>query len=274
MVTWSLYGSIYFAGLLHQARIRRLENFHRLAEPIHKRSLPRLACLQSQNELPSPTTSRPLLGKRESQPLPAYRRYMSSKSRPANISPNVNTVPDPEGILNDAAITLSRLLDASNAPSGLFGRYAMGILHMARPTLDIDCIAGCSKNQIIGLVDRTGKFKVVSQDRSDYAIFKWSDHKERNHRIIGEVFCEKFPGAMISTIWSGWGDFYHLYIQNRSNELNLEQVGQALKRYPTLDLLFRLVDVGVDAAKDAAHHLSLPPVAVQVAGEVQAAILG
>ena len=64
------------------------------------------------------------------------------------------------------------------------------------------------------------------------------------------------------------------YIRSRANELDLQTMGLAMKRYLALELLFRRLGVDVEAAKRAAEHLDPEKITSMPLGEVQRGLLG
>lgn len=102
--------------------------------------------------------------------------------------------------LNDAAISLHRVLSQNNVHFGVFGGYAIGVLGGARESKDIDCIASVSKQQIIDLLDGKDGFISVPQSRQDYVAFLWADKPDRSNAVLVEIFCEQFMGEVIFPI--------------------------------------------------------------------------
>ena len=96
--------------------------------------------------------------------------------------------------LNDAAISLHRVLNGASVRFGIFGGYAISVLGGFRESKDIDCIASTSKQQIIDLLDGHDGFEAVPQGRQDYVAFLWSDKPDHSNSVLVEVFCEKFAG--------------------------------------------------------------------------------
>lgn len=99
--------------------------------------------------------------------------------------------------LNDAAISLHRVLSQNNVRFGIFGGYAIGVLGGARESKDIDCIASVSKQQIVALLDGKDGFTAVPQSRQDYVAFLWSDKPDRSRAVLVEIFCEQFSGEIM-----------------------------------------------------------------------------
>lgn len=99
--------------------------------------------------------------------------------------------------LNDAAISLHRVLTRHNVHFGIFGGYAIGVLGGARESKDIDCVASVSKQQIIALLDGKDGFSAMPQSRQDYVAFVWSDKPDRRRAVLVEIFCEQFAGEFI-----------------------------------------------------------------------------
>ncbi|KAK6222222.1 hypothetical protein QIS74_04477 [Colletotrichum tabaci] len=103
-----------------------------------------------------------------------------------------------QGRLNDAAITLHRVLRQEGISFGIFGGYAIGAIGGVRESKDIDCLASVSKDQIIRVLNSREGFQAIPQSRQDYVAFLWSDHADRRNAVLVEIFCEKFPGAQFS----------------------------------------------------------------------------
>lgn len=96
--------------------------------------------------------------------------------------------------LNDAAISLHRILRANHVSFGIFGGYAISAIGGSRESKDVDCLAAISKEQAIKLLDGHGGFTVIPQTRQDYVAFFWSDREDKGNAVLVEIFCEKFPG--------------------------------------------------------------------------------
>jgi len=96
--------------------------------------------------------------------------------------------------LNDAAITLSRILHEAGTKHGVFGGFAIGSLGGPRETKDIDCIASVSKQQVIQLLNGKQGFHFIDQARDDYVAFLWSDKPDRQNAVLVEIFVEQFQG--------------------------------------------------------------------------------
>lgn len=103
-----------------------------------------------------------------------------------------------QGRLNDAAITLHGILSRQGIDFGIFGGYAIGTMGGARESKDIDCLASVTKEQIISLLDNKEGFQAISQSRQDYVAFLWSDRADRSHAVLVEIFCEQFPGELLT----------------------------------------------------------------------------
>jgi hypothetical protein len=99
--------------------------------------------------------------------------------------------------LNDAAISLHRILSRHHVHSGIFGGYAIGVLGGARESKDIDCIASISKEEVISLLDGKEGFTAVPQTRQDYVAFLWSDKPDGRQAVLVENFCEQFTGKIL-----------------------------------------------------------------------------
>lgn len=97
--------------------------------------------------------------------------------------------------LNDAAISLHRVLSQNNVRFGIFGGYAIGVYGGVRESKDIDCIASVSKEQIIDLLHGKQGFTVIPQARQDYVAFLWTERADGRNAVLVEIFCEQFPGT-------------------------------------------------------------------------------
>ncbi|EFE44409.1 hypothetical protein TRV_00825 [Trichophyton verrucosum HKI 0517] len=97
--------------------------------------------------------------------------------------------------LNDAAISLHRVLSAHGVKFGIFGGYAVAALGGPRESKDVDCLACVNKDQILNILDGKSGFVAVPQSRRDYVAFLWSDKPTRERAVLVEIFCEGFPGA-------------------------------------------------------------------------------
>lgn len=96
--------------------------------------------------------------------------------------------------LNDAAIALCDILEAADIKHGIFGGFAIGTLGGPRESKDIDCLAAISKPEIVALLDGTDGFTVLSQARTDYVAFLWSEKVDRSQAVLVEIFVEDFKG--------------------------------------------------------------------------------
>ncbi|KAJ5679400.1 hypothetical protein N7462_007644 [Penicillium macrosclerotiorum] len=98
--------------------------------------------------------------------------------------------------LNDAAISLHRVLRRNKVSFGIFGGYAIGVLGGTRESKDIDCLASASKEQIISMMDKKDGFVLIPQCRQDYVAFFWCGNPpEDRYPVLVEIFCERFPGS-------------------------------------------------------------------------------
>lgn len=70
--------------------------------------------------------------------------------------------------LNDAAITLYKVLTQENINFGIFGGYAIGAIGGVRESKDVDCLASTSKEEIVQLLDGKEGFVAIPQTRTDY----------------------------------------------------------------------------------------------------------
>ncbi|KAG4430177.1 hypothetical protein IFR05_014336 [Cadophora sp. M221] len=55
--------------------------------------------------------------------------------------------------LNDAVMSLSRVLSDAGIKFGIFGGYAIAVLGGQRESKDIDCVAALSKQAAVNLLD-------------------------------------------------------------------------------------------------------------------------
>ena len=97
--------------------------------------------------------------------------------------------------LNDAAITLDRVLAAANVKYGIFMGYAISSLGGPRESKDVDCLASASKQQIVALLDGKNGFKYINQARTDYVAFFWSDKPKDPRAVLVEIFVDQFQGT-------------------------------------------------------------------------------
>ena len=102
--------------------------------------------------------------------------------------------------LNDAAISLSRVLDMSHITFGIFGGYAIAAHGGQRESKDIDCLAAVSKQTILSLLDGKQGFVAVPQTREDYVAFLWSDKPNReNMRCLWRFSANNFLVSVSGT---------------------------------------------------------------------------
>ncbi|KAI9676671.1 MAG: hypothetical protein M1829_002989 [Trizodia sp. TS-e1964] len=100
--------------------------------------------------------------------------------------------------LNDAAIALSRALNAANIKYGIFGGHAISALGGPRVSKDLDCIASLGKEDAIRILDQSFGFRYVDQSREDYVAFLWSDLPGNENPVLVEIFPVVFPGSKFS----------------------------------------------------------------------------
>lgn len=107
--------------------------------------------------------------------------------------------------LNDAAICLHAILAKQKINFGIFGGYAVSSLGGPRESKDIDCLVAIDKANILKILDGQGipgrgNFAAINQTRQDYVAFFWTSEKDakKNHSVLVEIFCEKFPGMLNS----------------------------------------------------------------------------
>ena len=69
-------------------------------------------------------------------------------------------------------------------------------------------------------------------------------------------------------------DRYGNVIQARKENLNLQYIGLAMKRYPELELLFRRLEIDLTRAREAARDLDPSRLPAPAPGDVQRGLLG
>ncbi|KAJ4179365.1 hypothetical protein NW759_017300 [Fusarium solani] len=179
-----------------------------------------------------------------------------------------------QGRLNDAAIALHGILSGEGIDFGIFGGYAIGTMGGTRESNDIDCLASVTKEQIISLLDNKEGFQAISQNRAQYSTM---DVPRSVIPIEGlslgqgsSFFLDPFypfKGKLRAAATRGkfhdsadlrmLGGKYKSVIESRAQELNVQYIGLALKRYPELERLFQQLGIDVEQAKHATKDLDL-----------------
>lgn len=81
--------------------------------------------------------------------------------------------------LNDAAITLGRILDPQGVQFGIFGGGAIAMLGGPRASKDLDVIVvQIQKDTLVRMIDGRGGFRFLNNSRNDVAIFIWNDRND------------------------------------------------------------------------------------------------
>ena len=84
-----------------------------------------------------------------------------------------------------------------------------------------------NKQRLVALLGARPDFTVVLQTREDYVAFLWC-HNATARAVLVEEFPSEFPGEQSP----------HDEIHQKKDQLRLEYVGLAVKRYPELSFLF------------------------------------
>ncbi|KAI9667132.1 MAG: hypothetical protein M1831_001309 [Alyxoria varia] len=218
-----------------------------------------------------------------------------------------------QGRLNDAAIALTRILRSHGIAFGMFGGGAVAILGGPRESKDLDILAVCSsKRTLVQYVNGKEGFRFTGNTREDLATFLWSDNPNTQQWVLVEVFlCNSqirrpnqmnirgealgngstflldpvylFKGKLRACANRdkfsdasdlGWLEsHFRQELQNHRNNINLRQVGVALKRYPHLSHVFQRIGLDLERAQQAASRDSISRVEQHYVGDVQRGLL-
>ncbi|RYO85722.1 hypothetical protein DL766_009367 [Monosporascus sp. MC13-8B] len=198
--------------------------------------------------------------------------------------------------LNDAAIALHRVLSRERINFGIFGGYAIGAIGVSARGFQ----AISQSRQ-----DYVAFFWSDRPDRKNAVLVEIFCEKFPGARYsMANVQCRSVPvrGLSLGQGTSSFLDPFYLFkgkvraaatrakfhdsadlrmlasryasaIKSRTNELNLEYVGLAIKRYIELGRLIQQLGVDVEKAKRAAKHLDLNKLPPPAPGDVQRGLL-
>ncbi|MCJ1475796.1 hypothetical protein MMC13_004460 [Lambiella insularis] len=207
--------------------------------------------------------------------------------------------------LNEAAIQLHKVLDEVHIKHGIFGGNAIGVLGGPRESKDIDCLAATSKLAAIALLDGKSGFQCVSQSRTDYVAFLWSEQFPEARYGMQNVAPEpktvsgqQSPSGMVSLfnpiyLFKGKlraaatrGKFHDSAdirwlasrfldrLKAQRSVFNLSHIGLSMKRYPELEVTFHNLRLDVQKAKETVASVQLSQLPPPQRGDVQSGILG
>ncbi|KAH0542491.1 hypothetical protein FGG08_003087 [Glutinoglossum americanum] len=210
--------------------------------------------------------------------------------------------------LNDAAITLSRVLTENNVKHGLFGGCATTALGGPSEAKDIDCLVAGDMQRMLDLLGKDG-FRAIPQAGENYVAFSWNDASGGQEKLVpagamqsvipkvirvrgerlGEgptslldevyLFKGKLRAAAVRAKASDAADITYLVstlpdkLRTNANRFDLYYVGLALKRYPHLLPVIQGIGIDVGAAEGRVKGISLETLPPPQPGDIQKNLL-